>query len=98
MNIFFTIQIYQQIGSYNFIGFLCCFVVVYFNQPAIKVSLSEDGYSWKGEFVNPQLSSWMISKYVNGYQSDSDEENNLHSKTLWVDDAKTKKRIALSCL
>ena len=53
--------------------------------------LSEDESSLKSETDNPQKSSSRFSKYVNGNESDSDENNNDHLKSLFGDDVKTKK-------
>ena len=53
--------------------------------------LSEDESSLKSETENPQKSSSRFSKYVNGNESDSDENNNDHLKSLFGDDVKTKK-------
>ncbi|CAC5426837.1 unnamed protein product [Mytilus coruscus] len=57
--------------------------------------LSEDESSLKSETENPQKSSSRFSKYVKGNESDSDENNNDHLKTLFGDDVKQKKRQAL---
>ncbi|CAG2211786.1 TGM1 [Mytilus edulis] len=53
--------------------------------------LSEDESSLKSETENPQKSSSRFSKYVKGNESDSDENNNDHLKSLFGDDVKTKK-------
>ncbi|CAC5363446.1 unnamed protein product [Mytilus coruscus] len=53
--------------------------------------LSEDESSLKSKTENPQKSSSRFSKYVKGNESDSDENNNDHLKTLFGDDVKTKK-------
>ncbi|CAG2239773.1 unnamed protein product [Mytilus edulis] len=47
--------------------------------------------SSRSETENPQKSSSRFSKYAKGNESDSDENNNDHLKSLFGDDVETKK-------